>query len=444
MEPLEAGSVTRRIVADSLFVALCLTAVKAAGAVKVVMIARGFGATDALDAYLVAFLLPSYIAETIAGPLSIALVPALIGAREQSGRAAMHRLVENISTVALTVLGAGAVVLAAAAPVVLELLGSGASDEKRALTLNLMRAMIPMIPLGGLSIVWRAALNAEQRFAAPALGAGFAPLMIILLLARAGSSANAWTLAAGTIIGLLLELLCLAAVMHFHGLPLLPRWHGREPATRAVGMQHWPLIVVAAISHGNVLVDQAMAATLGSGSISALKYGTSLNTVLAGIGSGALSVTALPHFSRMISTGDWTGFRRTLRTYSGLALLSAIPMALFLIAVSPFLVKLFFQRGAFTEAAAAAVTLVQRIALLALPIAILNSMLLRVISSLRANALLVRMSVGALAVNTAGDYVLMQWLGLPGIPLASGLVQLLSLGYISFVVWKQVRAQSLC
>jgi putative peptidoglycan lipid II flippase len=437
---LRNRSVNWRILTDSAFVAACLSAVKAAGAIKVVMMARTFGTADELDAFLVAFLLPAFFAETIAGSLATALIPALVDVREKSGRLVMFRLIRNCAAAAVGFLAIGAILLVCVSPLLLTALGSGFAAGKQALTQSLFLPLVPMIPMAGLSIVWRAALNAEESYAVAALAPGCVPLTTIAaMLWATPANTSVWVLVVATLTGIVLEVGCLGIAMWRSGMPLMPRWSGFDPATRRVGQQHLPLIAVSAIANGNILIDQSMAATLGSGSVSALSYGTRLSSVLAGIAGGALSTAALPQFARMIASGDWAAVRRTLATYTRLVALTAVPATLALIVLTPVLVRLIFLRGAFTEEAAATVSLVQRFALLQLPVVLLSALLMRMVASMQANALLVRMAVVALVVNTVGDFVLIRWIGLTGIPAASGLVQLLTLGYLVVIVWKRIR-----
>ena len=52
--------------------------VKLIGAVKVAVTARFFGVNSELDAYLIAFLLPSFFADVFSGSISSALVPTFL------------------------------------------------------------------------------------------------------------------------------------------------------------------------------------------------------------------------------------------------------------------------------------------------------------------------------------------------------------------------------
>src|SRR5271156_5460382 len=104
-------STSWRMLADTVTVGGWTTAVKLAGAVKVILAARLFGAGDAMDAFLIAFLLPAFFMDMLAGPLDSALIPTLIETRQQQGKAAAVALYSNV----LAAAGAAFVIAALAA-----------------------------------------------------------------------------------------------------------------------------------------------------------------------------------------------------------------------------------------------------------------------------------------------------------------------------------------
>src|SRR5579863_3513920 len=180
---------------DSTIVGLGLAIVKAAGAIKVVFLARAFGASDALDAYLVAFLLPAFVSEIVVGSFSSALIPALIALREGKGREAMERVRANVLAAVVMVLMIAALLLMVASPLVLRLLGADFGIEKLHLTQGLFMVLLPILPLSGLSTVWRAALNGEEHFMPAALAPAATPVLTIALLWIGGAWVTVWMLA---------------------------------------------------------------------------------------------------------------------------------------------------------------------------------------------------------------------------------------------------------
>jgi len=439
---LRAAFVRPGILRDSAAVGLGLAIVKAAGALKIVFLARAFGASDALDAYLVAFLLPSFATEVVVGSFSNALIPAMIALRERDGRLAMERVRANLLAAVVVALSIVAALLVATSPVVLRILGADFGPAKLALTQRLFAALLPILPLSGFSTVWRAALNSEERFTAAALAPVATPVLAIALLWIGGTRVTVWMLAIAHLFGLVLELVWLAVAMRRNGLGLMPRWTGWDADMRAVILQHLPLVAVAVLGNGGILIDQSMAATLAAGSVSTLNYGTKLATVMAGVVGGALSTAALPRFSKMIAAADWNGLRRTLAQYSKLTLVAVVPGTAILVALSGVIVSLVFQRGALTTDAADLVDSVQRWSLLQLPPAIFAAVLLRLISSLHANSLLMRVAAAGFVSNIALDLLLKQYMGLSGIALSSAIVQLATVGYLLVLVRQRIPKSS--
>ena len=168
-----------------------------------------------------------------------------------------------------------------------------------------------------------------------------------------------------------------------------------------------------------------MAAALGAGSVSILNYGTRLAGVLMAIGPAALGVTILPRFSYMAASRDWESLKQSLwRILSG-SLLLAGTAAAFLIVFSIPIVRLTLQRGAFTAADTRAVASVQAYSLLQLPFIVGITILMRVLSALKANRAMLPFSVAALVMSTGLNYALMARYGVAGIALAASSVQAL-------------------
>lgn len=430
MPPIRGRAVSWRVLFQMVTVGGYTAVVKVAGAVKVVFTARAFGMSDGLDAYLIAFLLPSVVCDTLAGSLSSALVPSFIQVRETQGREAATRLYQNVLAAGLGLLAVVAALLAALAPWVLHMLASSFDASKLTLTRSLFMVMLLTLPLSAFNIVWRSMLNMEGHFALPAVTPAVTPLASILFLLRFGHTWGVYSLAAGTMVGAALEVALLAIGMRRLGFPITPRYSGRNAALDQVFAQYAPVIAGILLLGGAPLIDQAIAGMLVSGSVSALNYGTRLTAVLIAIGPMAVATAILPHFSKLIVTEDWADVRESLRSYAKIILAVTIPVIGFLVVFSEPLVRLFFERGQFTGAATGVVATVQRYSLLQIPPAMVMALVLRLISSMRANSLLLRAAAFSTALNLMLDLLLTRWMGIAGIALSTAIVQLAALIYL--------------
>ena len=422
---------SRRMLFDTATVTGWTGAVKFAGAFKVILAARLFGAGDAMDAYLVAFLVPSFFMDMLAGPLDSALIPTLIELREKQGNDAARKLYSNV----LAVTGAGflaaALFAAVSSGLFLPLLASSFGPDKLAFTRHLLLMMLVVIPLSGLSAAWRAALNSEHHFAYAASVPVITPAVCIAAILFAGRQYGVQALAWGTVVGGALEALATGIGARRAGYAMLPRWSGMNAALRQVATQYGPLVAVTLVMTGSALVDQGMAARLGSGSVAALSYGTRLVAVLITIGPTAIGTAVLPHLSAGVLAGEPGALRRTLRTYGIFVLAAIIPATAALMYFSEPIVRVLFQKGAFSETATHLVASVQRASLVQLPIAVLLALAVRLTSALRANRVLHRVAALSLILTFVFDMIFMRWMGVVGIALAGAFIRLVSGLYLS-------------
>jgi putative peptidoglycan lipid II flippase len=409
-----AVSAQWRVLQNAAAVGVLTALVKILAAAKVVVTARYFGASDALDAFLIAFLLPNFLVETVAGTVTQSLVPALI---RKPGDAAT-RLTRAALSGMLALMTCSAVLLAAASRWILPWLGASFPPEKLALTRSLMLGMLVWLPLGACSAVWRGVLHANNRVALAAAVQMGTPVITMLLLAGAAQM-GVWVLSLAVVMGAAFEFAILGFAARRSGYPVWPGRPAWTPEWAGHQAIYLPLLAGAAIASGCGLVDQAAAAALGSGSVAALTYGVKFTTVLVAVGGMAMSAAVLPEFSRLVAQRRWAALRHALLVHAGAMLLLLVPLTAALIWWSPELVRLLYQRGEFGPEEASVVASIQRYSLLQAPLAVMLVILQRLATALGAAALVVHASLAAMVVNLVGDFSLPRWMGVEGIPVAS-------------------------
>src|SRR5690606_3752697 len=90
-----------------------------------------------------------------------------------------------------------------------------------------------------------------------------------------------------------------------------------------------------------------------------LNFGGKVVAVVLGIVAASLSTVLFPRFTHLIAAGQMAEFKRTFRGYAlGIVLLS-IPAVVVLAMFTEPIVRLLFERGAFTPDDTAAVSRVQ-------------------------------------------------------------------------------------
>jgi putative peptidoglycan lipid II flippase len=417
-----------RMFADTVTVGGWTSAVKLIGLVKVVLAARLFGAGDAMDAYLIAFLLPSFFIDMLAGPLDSGLIPTLIGLRESRGKAEAGALYSGVLAVTGGCLTIAAILTSAISGWLLPMLASSFTPTKLGFTQRLLFIMIAIIPLSGLAATWRAVLNSDHRFAYAAAVPAITPVVSIVAMLAGARSYGVMSLAAGTLVGAGLEALATGIGVKLAGYGMIPRWTGMTVALRQVANQYAPLVAVTLVMTGSALIDQGMAARLGSGSVAALSYGTRLLAVLITIGPTAVGTAVLPHLS---SGATLTA----LRKYGVVVLALILPATAVLFLISEPIVRALFQNGAFGEASTHLVAAVQSASLLQLPVAVLLALEVRLTSAMRANSVLYHVAALSLILTFVFDWLFMRWWGVVGIALAGAAIRLVSALYLSCKIY---------
>jgi len=132
----------------------------------------------------------------------------------------------------------------------------------------------------------------------------------------------------------------------------------------------------------------------------------------------------LPHFARIVAAREWERLTQILSSYARLLFLVTLPVTLLLIYFSEPLVALLFPRGAFTETDTGMVAHVQAYFLLQAPFHIVAMLCVRAVSALQGNRFLMWGAGISLVVNIVCNYLLVKWLGVDGIALATSLMYL--------------------
>ncbi len=431
---LATGSVNRKIFGALIIIGGLGLGVKLISAFKDVIVAASFGTGDALEAFLIAFLLPTYIINIVGGSFSAALIPTYVHVQETEGPAAAQRLFSGVMVWSAGLLALLAALLALTSPYLLPLLAFRFDSEKLALTGRLFYILLPSIVITGLTTIWGAVLNARERFALTSLASVVVPTASVAALYLFGNAWGIYALAAGVVIGFLLELGLLGIGLKQQGISLWPHWSGMSPAMRQVIRQYLPMIAGAALLSSTPMIDQVMSATLDPGSVATLNYGNKIVALVLGVGTMALGTAVLPYFSKMVGTHNWDGVQHSLRTYRQLILWLSIPFTLLVCVFSEPLVALLFQRGKFTSADTLLVSRVQAMYVLQVPFHTLGILYVRLISSLQANHILMWGTVISFILNFVLDYVLMQILGVAGIALSTTLVYVISCGFLAIML----------
>jgi putative peptidoglycan lipid II flippase len=316
------------------------------------------------------------------------------------------------------------------------LIGSHFAPEKLALSIRLFYALLPVVLITGIATNCTAVLNTFDRFALPALAPVATPIAIIVGALLLSGRFGIWAMVYSTLAGAVIHAVAVAWMMDVRGYRFRLWWHGATGATGEVARQYGPVLLSGVVASGGLLVDQSMAAMLPAGSVSALAYANRFVSVVITLLAGAVSSAVVPHFSRMIAHKDWSACRYTLRTWVRLTALVSTPIAMALIAGAHLLIRTTFQHGVFKASDTALVTPVLMMYAIQIPFFVSSRVFYRLLVAMRRTDLIFYCGALNLALDVVLNLILMRWMGVAGIALATSLWTVSTFLFLWYWAWR--------
>jgi len=323
------------------------------GLARDIVIARFFSASDAADAFFVAFKIPNFLRRLFAeGAFSLAFVPVLTEYRNNYSAAQTRDLVDRVAGTLGLILLLLSLVGVAASPLLIGIFAAGFVDqpEKFELTADMLRITFPYILLISMTAMAGGILNTLKRFAVPA----FTP--VLLNLSMIGSAlwlsprldVPVTALAWGVLIAGVAQLSFQLPFLYRAGLLPRPKWGWQHAGVQKIVKLMIPALFGSSVAQINLLFDTFIASFLVTGSVAWLYYSDRLLEFPLGVFGIALATVVLPNLSEAHYREGSERFNETLRWAIQLSLLIAVPatFGLFLLA-QPILATL-FEYGAFS------------------------------------------------------------------------------------------------
>jgi putative peptidoglycan lipid II flippase len=330
------------------------------GLIREQLFAALMGASFLADAFVVAFRIPNLLRDLFAeGALAQAFVPTFKADFKDNGQASAYQLGNRVAGTLLVLIG-GIVGLAVLfAPQIVDLLASdfrGDEASKFALTVTLTRIMMPFLIFVSLSAVAMGMLNAQDKYAAPAL----APAMFNVASISVGFSLylghvhGEWVVigwSIGTLLGGLLQL----------GVQMPSLWRTgfrprpsvdlglKDARMRRIGRLMLPAIAGLAAVQVNIIVNTIFATT-EEGAAAWLNYAFRFLQLPIGVFGVAIATVSTTRYAD--AAADKRVDDMASHLVDGLRLVAflTVPSTIGLVVLGEPIIQLIYERGRFTGA----------------------------------------------------------------------------------------------
>ncbi len=327
------------------------------GLVREQIFAGLFGAGMTYDSFVVAFRIPNLLRDLFGeGALSAAFVTVFTAYDTTKKTEDTYRLASNVLTFILLLLSAITLVAVYSAGPLVHLLAPDfiLTAGKAELTEKLTRIMLPFLIFISLSAVVMGMLNTKGKFFVPAMASSFFNLGSIIggvslsyILPKYGQPAIVG-MAIGTLIGGLMQLGIQIPALLKTGFRYKPILDLKDPGLHRILKLMIPATIGLSATQINIFVNTNFASSCGDGAVSWLYYAFRLVQLPIGVFGVALSIAMLPVLAKQAAQKDIAKMKKTMITSLTMVFLLTLPATAWLMLLSEPIIRIIFERGAFT------------------------------------------------------------------------------------------------
>ncbi len=322
------------------------------GFIRDMLFARIFGASVAMDAFLIAFKLPNLLRRIFAeGAFSQAFVPTLSEFKHKKSIDETREFIASISGLLFLILCILVIlgmiftsgVLLITAP------GFANTPQKLILASTLLRITLPYIIFISLSSMAGSILNTWHNFIIPAFTPTILNISCIIfaIFFRSYFDQPIAALAVAVFVGGILQLCFQLPYLYKINMLVLPKINLHNLAVWRVIKLMIPAIFAMSISQISLVINTIFASFLPNGSISWMNFADRLMELPTGVLGVALGTILLPSLSKYASLKDHINFSKTLDWGLKLCLLISLPATIGLAICAKAITMTLFMYGKF-------------------------------------------------------------------------------------------------
>ncbi|MCA1591317.1 MAG: murein biosynthesis integral membrane protein MurJ [Acidobacteria bacterium] len=318
--------------------------------------AQYFGLSAAGDAFTAAFRIPNFLQNVFGeGALSASFIPVYAGLLSRDENEEAGRVAGAVFTILALVTSLLVLAGVLAAPYLIAVIAPGFHDEKRELTIRLVKILFPGAGLLVLSAWCLGVLNSHRRFflsyTAPVI---WNVAMIVALSVygwRLDKFPLAEVLAWASVIGSGLQFAVQLPTVLRLVKRLRPSLDFVSASVRTVIRNFMPVFTSRGVVQISAYVDSLLASLLGDGAVQALGYTQSLYTLPVSLFGMSVSAAELPEMSSATGTKEAVAEQLRRRLDAGLRQIAVyiVPSAMGFLALGNVMVGALYRTGEFKE-----------------------------------------------------------------------------------------------
>lgn len=326
------------------------------GLVRQRVFAYYFGNSAASDAFNAAFRIPNFLQNVFGeGALSASFIPVyakLLAHHDEKEAARVANAVFSILALMTSII---VLIGVLATPYFVTVIAAGFQDERRELTIRLVRIFFPGAGLLVLSAWCLGVLNSHHRFFISYTAPVAWNACIIAALVFFGrrlelaplAEATAWASVVGSALQFGVQLPTVLRLIH----NVRPVLAFADTHVREVIHNFFPVFMSRGVVQISAFVDAFLASFLGTGAVAALTYAQSLYTLPVSLFGMSVSAAELPTMSKALGTTNVIHETLRRRLEAGLHRIAffIVPSSMAFLALGDVIAAVLYQTGKFTR-----------------------------------------------------------------------------------------------
>lgn len=306
-----------------------------------------FGATLLVDAFIVAFNFPELVQTLFfSGATSAFLVPVCTRyIRNDEEYSDIYSTFVNLSIVVTLPIS---LLFFLFSNTVVSLIAPGFSPETKRITQYLFVIMIPVISLHTVLSVMKAFLNAKEHFAAPELSGIAWNIIFILAALILHKKMGIYSLALGVTLGSLLQIVIQFPYLRKFNIRYKMMLSLKHPAIREAKNLFAGALIATSIVPINSFVGRIIGSYLPQGEVASLAYAFRIFILPFSLFAVPVYTVMFSKISKLFHDNDKEGMFSHIDSSTALLCVTLIPSTVLLCATGETLVRILYQRGAFT------------------------------------------------------------------------------------------------
>lgn len=327
------------------------------GLIRQRIFAHYFGTSLEGDAFSAAFRIPNFLQNVFGeGALSASFIPVYAKLLAQEDEEHAGRVANAVFGILALVTSIIVLLGVLTTPYIVTGIAAGFDEERRELTITLVRIFFPGAGLLVLSAWCLGVLNSHHKFfisyTAPVAWNAAIIFSLLFFGNRVDLAHLAEATAWGSVVGSALQFgvqlpMVLRLIHHFRPALALASEHVKQ-----VLRSFFPVFISRGVVQISAFVDAFLASFLGQGAVAALTYAQSLYTLPVSLFGMSVSAAELPAMSKSLGTTDVVAEKLRHRLDEGLQRISffIVPSAVAFLALGDVITGVLYQSGKFTRA----------------------------------------------------------------------------------------------